>query len=119
MTGKDALRDALREGLARAPQELVPTGGSGFAAVAAVLDRNLDLLLLRRAESERDPWSGHLSFPGGRVEPEDDGPLAGAVRETAEEVGLALKPGSLVGQLDDLAAVGGRPGLVVRPFVFL
>jgi 8-oxo-dGTP pyrophosphatase MutT (NUDIX family) len=40
------------------------------------------------------------------------------MRETREEVGLALTSDMLLGALDDLAAVGGRPGLVVRPFVF-
>ncbi len=89
------------------------------AAVAAVLTTDLDLLLIVRAQHERDPWSGHVSFPGGRVDPTDAGPLEAAMRETREEVGLALEPGMLVGALDDLTAVGGRPGLVVRPYVFV
>ena len=76
------------------------------------------LLLIRRAEHPHDPWSGHIALPGGRVEPDDDGPLAAAVRETREEIGLQLPPDRCVGALDDIAAVGGRPGLVVRPYVF-
>lgn len=115
MTGHDGA--ALRRALARTPAELAPT--RGFAAVAAVLDRNRDLLLIKRADHPSDPWSGHLSFPGGRVEPDDDGPLAAAIRETREEVGLALPGEALIGRLDDLAAVGGRPGLVIRPYVFV
>lgn len=108
--------DAVRRALARPPIELVPT--NGFSAVAAIFDPDLHLLLIRRAEHPRDPWSGHVSFPGGRMEPGDPDALATAVRETREEIGLDLPPHTLVGQLDDLAAIGGRPGMVIRPFVF-
>ena len=97
MTGKDRLgREDVRRALDRPPVVLEPA--RGFAAVAAVLDRNLDLLLIRRAVHERDPWSGNMAFPGGRVEPEDDGPLAAALRETLEEVGLPLRRDALLGQ---------------------
>lgn len=89
-----------------------------MAAVAAVFTADLDLLLIRRAAHPSDPWSGHVAFPGGRVEPTDSDPFAAAIRETWEEVGLQLGPDHLVGHLDDLPARGGRPGLVVRPFVF-
>lgn len=92
--------------------------GRGFAAVAAVFDGRDELLFIRRAAHPADPWSGHVAFPGGRMEPTDAGPLDAAIRETREELGLTLEPDQLVGALDDLAAVGGRPGLVVRPFVF-
>jgi 8-oxo-dGTP pyrophosphatase MutT (NUDIX family) len=111
-----ARADELRQALDRPPVSLVPT--SGFAAVAAVIGADLELLLLRRAEHPHDPWSGHLAFPGGRVEPDEE-PLAAAIRETREEVDLPLDPHRLVGRLDDLATVGGRPGMVIRPFVFL
>ena len=116
MTGKNHPAEArLRHALARPPHEIEPT--SGFAAVAAVFDRNLDLLLIKRAEHPGDPWSGHVAFPGGRVEAEDPGPLHAAMRETVEEVGLPLHSDQLLGRLDDLATLGGRPGMVIRPFV--
>jgi 8-oxo-dGTP pyrophosphatase MutT (NUDIX family) len=110
------VNDVLRA-LQHRPPRLAPTPPS--AAVAAVLSADLNLLFIRRSEWKGDPWSGHVSFPGGRVDPTDAGPLEAAVRETREEVGLALAPEMLGGALDDLAAVGGRPGMVVRPYVFL
>ena len=65
------------------------------AAVAIVLredraDGEVELLMIRRAEHPRDPWSGHMGFPGGRVEEADATPECSAVRETEEELGLAL-----------------------------
>jgi 8-oxo-dGTP pyrophosphatase MutT (NUDIX family) len=94
------------------------------AAVAAVLRdgaEGVELLLIHRAEDERDPWSGHMGFPGGRVEDTDPDPLAAAVRETREEVNLDLESQArLIGQLSDVDAIGRgrRVGMVILPYVF-
>lgn len=88
------------------------------AAVAAVLTDELDLLFMRRAEYPGDPWSGHVSFPGGRAEPEDRDSLATAIRETHEELGLDLSDAEVLGTLADIQTSGHLPSLVVRPWVF-
>ena len=84
-------------------------------------EAGIELLLIRRAEHERDPWSGQVGFPGGRAEPEDESLEATAVRETAEETGIDLRRDArLLGRLDELhARARGRPvDLVIAPFVF-
>ncbi|MEU8640000.1 NUDIX domain-containing protein [Amycolatopsis sp. NPDC048633] len=53
------------------------------------------LLLIRRAN---DPGSGQWSLPGGRVEPGETDKEA-VVRELAEETGLDVIPGTLVGSV--------------------
>jgi len=61
------------------------------------------VLFIERARQQGDPWSGHLAFPGGRVDAEDANTQATAARETWEEIGLDLaQHGSWLGQLDDL-----------------
>jgi 8-oxo-dGTP pyrophosphatase MutT (NUDIX family) len=80
-----------------------------------------EVLLMRRATSTRDPWSGHMSFPGGRHEPHDADLSATAQRETLEEVGLDLTThGTPLGRLDDIEAVARalRTGMIIRPYVF-
>ncbi|WP_437874366.1 NUDIX hydrolase [Sorangium sp. So ce513] len=80
-----------------------------------------ELLLIRRAEHPRDPWSGHMALPGGRRDPTDGSLLDTAIRETREEVGIDLVAhGTLLARLPDLPAVayGRRVGLVISPFVF-
>jgi 8-oxo-dGTP pyrophosphatase MutT (NUDIX family) len=80
-----------------------------------------DLLFILRAEQEQDPWSGHMAFPGGRIEENDATPLDAARRETREEVGIDLaQSAELLGSLDDLqASAGGRVvPLSITPFVF-
>lgn len=63
------------------------------ATPAAVLVGLLDqpggpwvILTQRTAHLHDHP--GEISLPGGRVEPSDDGPVAAALREASEEIGL-------------------------------
>jgi 8-oxo-dGTP pyrophosphatase MutT (NUDIX family) len=95
------------------------------ASVALVLreaaEAAVELLLIRRATRDDDPWSGHMAFPGGRRDPDDVDVVATATRETCEEVGLDLRRGaSQIGRLDELRAVARhRPlDLVITPVVF-
>ena len=62
---------------------------SPSAAVSLIQVGN-EILILKRAEHELDPWSGHLSLPGGKIDPIDVSPLATAIRETKEECGFDL-----------------------------
>jgi 8-oxo-dGTP pyrophosphatase MutT (NUDIX family) len=76
------------------------------------------VLLIRRAERENDPWSGHWSFPGGRREPEDRDPLHTALRELEEECGVRLARERLEAVLPPtLARRRAGPFLMVAPFV--
>jgi 8-oxo-dGTP pyrophosphatase MutT (NUDIX family) len=73
---------------------------AGAAVLVPLVQREagLTLLLTRRTDHLRD-HAGQISFPGGRVEPEDDGPVATALRETEEEIGLDRRHIEVVGQL--------------------
>lgn len=99
-------------------------GAPSQAAVAVTLRESREgpeVLLIRRAESPRDPWSGHMAFPGGRRDPGDPNLQKTAERETLEELGLRLERyGRLAGQLDDIDAVarGRNLGMIVRPHVY-
>jgi 8-oxo-dGTP pyrophosphatase MutT (NUDIX family) len=120
--GSEALTSLRRRLRARAPSPSpASTRGVGRAAVALVLrqgEPGLELLLIKRAESGHDPWSGHVALPGGREAPSDISLEATALRETLEETGLDLaRDGEVLGRLDDLSPRGGPAPVVVRPYV--
>jgi 8-oxo-dGTP pyrophosphatase MutT (NUDIX family) len=94
------------------------------AAVAVVLRENdgaPEILFIERARREGDPWSGHMAFPGGRVESGDAHPREAAERETLEEVGVSLDSAICLGRLADLrgrhAAAEDR-SMVISAYVF-
>ena len=112
---------SLRSALAgRAPRRAEPDPSIAEAAVLLTLRRSdpLELLVIRRAEKEGDPWSGHMALPGGRRQPEDADLMRTALRETAEETGLVIAPESVLGELDWIdQGARRRFAIVVAPFV--
>ena len=117
--------EALRRALARSsPPAPAPAPAGETAAVAAVVrghDAAGEMLFIRRAEHPRDPWSGDMGWPGGRVDAGDASALAAALRETREELALDLeRDATLLGALAPVRTHLRRgPGpLWVTPFVF-
>ena len=90
------------------------TAPPGVGRPSAVLvlfgdgEQGPDLLLIERAADLRK-HAGQPAFPGGAVDPEDDGPVAAALREAAEEVGLAPA---------DVTVFGTLPTLYIPPTGF-
>jgi 8-oxo-dGTP diphosphatase len=71
-------------------------GNALVACVGGLLyDEEGRILLVRR---RNDPGSGLWSVPGGRVEPGETDTQA-VIREMAEETGLTVEPGALVGRV--------------------
>jgi 8-oxo-dGTP pyrophosphatase MutT (NUDIX family) len=95
-----------------------------LAAIALILrpggSGEPELLMIKRAEVDRDPWSGHVACPGGRKEPGDRDLQQTAERETWEETAIELaNVGRLLGTLDDLSPrTPVLPPIVVRPYVY-
>ena len=94
---------------------------SAVAMMLQVRQGELHILMIKRAEREGDPWSGHMAFPGGRMDKADAHGFAVAVRETQEEVGLTLgEQDQCIGRLSDIITRPKRGpfGMAVTPFVF-
>jgi 8-oxo-dGTP pyrophosphatase MutT (NUDIX family) len=96
--------------LAQFPRQPVPA-----AVLIPLIERGdeLTVLLTERASQLRH-HAGQISFPGGRLEPSDEGPRAAALREAQEEIGLDPQLVSVAGYLPDHVIISG---FLVTPVV--
>jgi len=117
---RHAQRDWLAERLARPAPATAQNLSDGFrlpgregtptpAAVLVPLvnrPQGLQVLLTQRSAHLPD-HPGQISFPGGRVEPDDVSLAAAALREATEEVGLPQAQVDVLGQLAEYETVTG------------
>jgi len=96
-----------------------PVNDRGHAAVALLLREGAcspEVLFIIRAIHDRDPWSGNIGFPGGRLNHNGESPMQAAERETFEELSLDLGQARHLGRLDDL--YGAIMPVLVSCFVY-
>jgi 8-oxo-dGTP pyrophosphatase MutT (NUDIX family) len=73
--------------------------------VPLVLDGEQWQLLFTRRTENVESHRGQVSFPGGRVEAGDADPVAAALRETHEEIGVRPEDVRVLGRMDSLLTV--------------
>jgi 8-oxo-dGTP pyrophosphatase MutT (NUDIX family) len=119
---RHAPEDWLAPGLSleesRSLQAYLPAEPIPAAVLIPLVERDdgLTVLLTQRA-SQLKTHAGQISFPGGRIEPEDAGPREGALREAHEEIGLEARFVSVVGYLADHILLSGFRVTPVVAFV--
>jgi 8-oxo-dGTP pyrophosphatase MutT (NUDIX family) len=111
-----SLRDALERGHRASPELLAgdvldeaAAGGevTPAAVLVAIVDRpDPTVILTLRPETMRK-HPGQISFPGGRIDPGDDGPVGAALREAEEEIGLPPAAVEIVGLADVYRTITG------------
>jgi 8-oxo-dGTP pyrophosphatase MutT (NUDIX family) len=70
------------------------------AVLVPVIDRAEPTVLFTQRTTHLPDHAGQISFPGGKIDPGDDSPLAAALREAEEEIGLARRFVDPIGYLD-------------------
>jgi len=106
----------------RSSNQITREGDYVHAAIMMILkqsDPGYSLLFIKRPDNDRDPFSGHMAFPGGRMELDDNSKLDTAVRETLEEVGINInRSARVLGALDDVNPNNPRArNYVVTPYL--
>lgn len=70
------------------------------AVLVPIVDRSAPTVLLTLRTQELASHAGQVAFPGGKIDPQDESPVAAALREANEEIGLAPMLVEPIGYLD-------------------
>jgi 8-oxo-dGTP pyrophosphatase MutT (NUDIX family) len=100
--------EALRAHLAARPRRVLepPEGTRRAAVLIALVEREAgpSVVFIKRQDSLRE-HAGEVSFPGGKFEPGESEPVAAALREAAEELGIETARADVIGLLDDVFTI--------------
>lgn len=85
------------------------------AVLCGLVERpeGLHVILTQRPETMRE-HAGQIAFPGGKIDDGDDGPIAAALREAEEEIGLPAAAAEVLGRIDPYVT---GTGFQVEPVV--
>lgn len=70
------------------------------AVLIAVVDRPEPTVILTQRTDELPSHPGQVAFPGGKIDPGDNGPVGAALREAEEEIALPRERVELIGTTD-------------------
>jgi 8-oxo-dGTP pyrophosphatase MutT (NUDIX family) len=70
------------------------------AVLIPVVDREIPTVILTKRTADLSSHAGQIAFPGGKIEAKDETPVAAALREAEEEIGLAPVLVEPLGYLD-------------------
>ncbi len=113
------MKQRLRQALSQRKKRRIVDASQVSAAVLLPIywkQGQYYLLFTKRTEKVKE-HKGQISFPGGCYQQEDGTLVATALRECAEEIGLAASEVEVLGELDDVATL--TSSYVVSPFVAL
>ncbi len=77
------------------------------AVLVPIVDRPEPGVILTVRTALMRKHAGQIAFPGGRVDPEDDGPVAAALREAQEEIELPPNEVEVIGTTDRYRTITG------------
>lgn len=131
MSLAESLREALDQGRRRNPillaSDVLEAEGESLpaAVLVPIVDRAEPTMILTRRLDTMRKHPGQISFPGGRIDPDDDDATAAALREAEEEIGLPRHLVDVIGVADLYRTVTGfevtpvigviPPGLALNP----
>jgi 8-oxo-dGTP pyrophosphatase MutT (NUDIX family) len=91
------------------------SGKNKLASILVVIYGESPIVVMTEKPKHMKFHAGEISFPGGKLDSTDSNLLETALRETREEIGLAIKPDQVIGQLDPVITLNS--GFTILPFI--
>ncbi len=114
-----AMKQRLKQALSQREKQYIVDASRVSSAVLLPIyykEGECYVLLTKRTETVKD-HKGQISFPGGVYQEGDGSLVSTALRECAEEIGLAADKVEVLGELDDIATI--TSSYIISPFVAL
>lgn len=86
-----------------------------LASILVVIYGKEPIIVMTEKPKHMTFHAGEISFPGGKLESTDSDLLETALRETNEEIGLAISPEQVIGQLEPVVTLNS--GFLILPFI--
>ncbi len=86
-----------------------------LASILVVIYGDEPIVVMTEKPKHMKFHAGEISFPGGKLDPDDSNLLETALRETSEELGLTITKEQVIGQLEPVVTLNS--GFLILPFV--
>ena len=86
-----------------------------LASILVVIYGDEPMVVMTEKPKHMKFHAGEISFPGGKLDPDDSDLLETALRETREEIGLTISREHVIGQLEPVVTLNS--GFLILPFV--
>lgn len=110
------LSENLKSALSTLLNPVIETDGSyRLASVLVIIYGQSPTIVMTKKPKYMKFHAGEISFPGGKLDDKDSNLLQTALRETREEIGLAISKKQVIGQLEPVVTLNS--GFLILPFV--
>ena len=107
--------DVIKSVLSSSIDPSLETTNYRLASVLVVIYGEKPVVIMTEKPKHMKFHAGEISFPGGKLEPDDSDLLETALRETREEIGLTITKEQVIGQLEPVVTLNS--GFMILPFV--
>ena len=107
--------DVIKSVLSSSIDPSLETADYRLASVLVVIYGEKPIVIMTEKPKHMKFHAGEISFPGGKLDPEDSDLLETALRETREEIGLKITKEQVIGQLEPVVTLNS--GFMILPFV--
>ena len=107
--------DVIKSVLSSSIDPTLETTDYRLASVLVVIYGQKPIVVMTEKPKHMKFHAGEISFPGGKLDPNDSDLLETALRETREEIGLTITTEQVIGQLEPVVTLNS--GFLILPFI--